>query len=68
MKEVKELLEEARQKQVEVVNRINEAKQQEQQLLQEALRLEGEIRLLSRLADNGDGSTQVASESLKKGA
>jgi len=43
-------LEETKQRQVEVVNRINALDQERQALLQEALKLEGEIRVLARLS------------------
>jgi len=56
-------LQEAKQKQVETVKRINDLERQRQQLIQEALRLEGEIRLLSRLSENGDASTPEPTES-----
>ena len=47
--DITELLEEAKQKQRQLVDQINMLKQQEQQLLQEALKIEGEIRVLLRL-------------------
>jgi hypothetical protein len=43
-------LTEAKKKQVEVVAEINATEQRKQSLLQEALKLEGEIRALTRLA------------------
>jgi len=42
-------LAEAKEKQVEVVNEINALDQRKQSLIQEALKLEGEIRVLTRL-------------------
>ena len=42
-------LAEAKEKQVEVVNEINALDQRKQSLIQEALKLEGEIRALTRL-------------------
>jgi len=51
-------LSEAKQKQQERANRLNqlrqEFQQQEQALLQEILRTDGEIRLLQRLSKDGD--------------
>ena len=47
-------LKEAKQRREEVVAQINQAKQQEQALLQEALRLDGEVRMLERLSKDGD--------------
>mgnify|MGYP001617155359 CR=1 FL=1 len=42
-------LKDARAKQAQIVGKINALEQEKQQLLQEALKLEGEIRLLLRL-------------------
>ena len=64
--EVKELLEEAQQKQVQTVNRINELDTERQQLLQEALKLEGEIRVLARLNGTGEPSTPPTPQSPEK--
>lgn len=50
---VKELAE-ARQNKQEIINQIRELDKQRQPLLQEALRLEGEVRTLERLSRNGD--------------
>jgi len=61
--DIKTELQEARQKQVQTVNRINELDAERQQLLQEALKLEGEIRALARLSSDGDGSTPEPTES-----
>lgn len=47
-------LAEAKQRRIEIVAQINHLKQQEQVLLQEALRLDGEVRMLERLSKNGD--------------
>jgi len=50
----------AKKKQVETVGQLNKLRQQfeqqEQQLLQEILRLDGEARMLNRLSDNGKQS------------
>jgi len=46
---VKHELEDAKKRQQEVVAQINAIKQQEQALLQEALRIDGELRLLQRM-------------------
>jgi len=43
-------LTEAKQRRQETVNQINQLKQQEQALLQEALRIDGEVRTLERLS------------------
>jgi hypothetical protein len=51
--DIQKELEEAKKKQVEVVNEINAGEQRKQALLQEALKLEGEIRALTRLQKNG---------------
>jgi len=42
-------LQDTKTKQAQIVDKINILEQQKQQLLQEALKLEGEIRLLKRL-------------------
>ena len=47
-------LEETKKKQVEVVNEINALEQRKQSLIQEALKLEGEIRALTRLVNKKD--------------
>ena len=47
--DIEKELDDTKKKQREVVNEINATKQKEQSLLQEALRLEGEIRVLTRL-------------------
>ena len=52
--DIKKELEETKKKQVEVVNEINALEQRKQGQLQEALKLEGEIRALTRLADKKD--------------
>lgn len=59
-------LQEAKQKQVQTVNRINELDAERQQLLQEALKLEGEIRVLARLNGTGEPSTPLTPQSRKK--
>lgn len=51
--DIAQQLEETKQRQRELVNRLNQIKQEEQECLQELLRLEGEIRALGRL----NGST-----------
>jgi len=48
--ELNEELEATRKRQQDIVHQINQLKEQEQQLLQEALKIEGEIRLLTRLS------------------
>jgi len=47
-------LKEAKQHREQVVAQINELAQQRQALLQEALRLDGEVRTLERLSKDGD--------------
>jgi len=47
---LKEELEEAKRKRQEIVDRINQLAEQRQVLLQEALRLDGEVRVLERMA------------------
>ena len=64
--ELQELLKQAKQKQVQTVNRINELDAERQQLLQEALKLEGEIRVLARLNGTGEPSTPLTPQSRKK--
>ena len=46
---IKEQLEDAQKRQQEVVAQINALEQQKQLLLREALRLDGELRLLKRM-------------------
>ena len=46
---IKEQLEDAQKRQQEVVAQINTLEQQKQLLLREALRLDGELRLLKRM-------------------
>ena len=40
-------------KQQEIAERFNAIQQEQQSLLKESIRLEGELRLLQRLGDNG---------------
>ena len=56
---IKEQLEDAKKKQAELVNRINALAEEKQMLLQEALRNEGEIRVLTKLEKEGYTSTRV---------
>ena len=44
-------LQEAKQKQGQIVSQINMLEQRRQELIQEVLKTEGEIRILQRLAD-----------------
>ena len=53
MNDIKEQLADAQKRQKEVVAQINAIEQQKQLLLLEALRIDGELRLLKRM--NGDG-------------
>ena len=56
---IKEQLEDAKKKQAELANRINALAEEKQMLLQEALRNEGEIRVLTKLEKEGYASTRV---------
>ena len=47
-------LQDAKARREEIVKQINQLKQQEQNLLQEALRVDGEVRMLERLSKDGD--------------
>ena len=47
--ELKEELEATRKRQQDIIKQINQLDEQKQQLLQEVLRLDGEVRLLARL-------------------
>jgi len=47
-------LAEAKERRVQIVNQINQLKQQEQALLQEALRIDGEVRMLERFSKDGE--------------
>jgi chromosome segregation ATPase len=49
--DIEKELDKANQERNEIIERINELDRQKQGLLQEALRLEGEIRVLKRLSD-----------------
>ena len=49
MQNIKAQLEDAQKRQQEVVAQISTLEQQKQLLLQEALRLDGELRLLKRM-------------------
>ena len=53
--DIKAQLEDAQKRQQEVVAQISTLEQQKQLLLQEALRLDGELRLLKRM--DGDEKT-----------
>jgi len=46
-------LKEAQQRRGQTVERLNQIKSEEQQILQELLRLDGEVRLLERLSKDG---------------
>lgn len=47
-------LKEAVERRGEAIQRLNQAKAQEQEVLQEILRIDGEVRLLQRLSKDGD--------------
>jgi len=51
--DIKQELEEAQTKQRELLGKANQMEEERQMILQELLRLDGEIRLLRRL--NGEG-------------
>jgi predicted ribonuclease toxin of YeeF-YezG toxin-antitoxin module len=51
-------LEEARKKRAEMIDRINQLDQERQRLLQEALRMDGEVRTLERLNTNTGGKKE----------
>jgi predicted nuclease with TOPRIM domain len=51
-------LEEAKGKRAEMINRINQLDQERQNLLQEALRMDGEVRTLERLNTNTGGKKE----------
>jgi len=53
---VKEL-KEAKQRRQQIVDEINQLDQRRQGLLQEALRTDGEVRMLERLSRNGQPKT-----------
>jgi len=57
---IKEHLEDAKKRQVEIVNRINALANERQALLQEALKIEGEIRVLMKLEKEGYAGAKVA--------
>lgn len=44
-------LEDAKRKRAELVDRINQLEQEKQQLLQEVLRTDGEVRILEKLSE-----------------
>lgn len=48
----------AAERRIEAVNKLNEIKQQEQDCLQELLRIDGEVRLLQRLGKNNTKPTK----------
>ena len=49
--DIQKELEESRRKRREVVDQLNQLEKQKQMLLQEALRLDGEVRVLGRLVE-----------------
>lgn len=48
--DISQELKAATERRAETVNRLNEVKRQEQDCLQELLKIEGEVRLLTRMA------------------
>ena len=52
--DIKAQLEDAQKRQQEVMAQINSLEQQKQLLLQEALKTEGQIRILRKLMSDGD--------------
>lgn len=53
MTDIKEQLADAEKRQKDIVAQINAIEQQKQLLLQEVLRIDGELRLLRRMNDDG---------------
>lgn len=53
--EITKLLEEAKAKQKQLVDQINILEQRKQELFQEALKMEGEIRILQKLGEQKEG-------------
>ena len=53
MQNIKSQIEDAQKRQQEVVEQINALEQQRQLLLQEALRIDGELRVLRRMDGHG---------------
>ena len=53
MQDIKSQIEDAEKRQREVVEQINALEQQRQLLLQEALRIDGELRVLRRMDGHG---------------
>ena len=53
MQDIKSQIEDAQKRQQEVVEQINALEQQRQLLLQEALRIDGELRVLRRMDGHG---------------
>lgn len=58
MEKLKKLLDETIEKQVGLVNKMNELDNEKQNLLQEALRLDGEIRVLQHLIGEAQDDTK----------
>jgi len=56
--DIQKELKEATQKRAQLVQEINQLDQQKQIRVQEALRLDGEIRALERLTKEKDGQTR----------
>ena len=56
--DISQELKAATERRAETVNRLNELKRQEQDILQELLRIDGEVRLLQRLSKNGTKPTK----------
>ena len=54
--DIAQQLEETKQRQRELVNRFNQIKQEEQEAIQELLRMDGEVRILHRLDGNSKKS------------
>lgn len=56
--DIKSELKEAGEKRAQLLQQLNQLKQQEQEVIQELLRIDGEVRLLQRLSKNGDKDSQ----------
>ena len=57
--EITKELKEAIERRAETLNQLNALKAQEQEAIQELLRMDGEVRLLQRLSKNGNKTPQT---------
>ena len=56
--EITKELKEAIERRTETLERLNGIKAQEQEVIQELLRIDGEVRILQRLSKNGNKTSQ----------